>query len=521
MSAQTPLCCELTNRSFMQLLARIARELGFEVKRWPVRGPETCMALTRAARDGHISDCSAMLLHAWHGSYDKECVPSWDFYPLLKALKERSVVLYSSPELDEVHSAKRYRSEFMAPTQFLTLTRKAHGIHKDTCSAQELLREAELNGLTTENLMLKQGFSWGGAQVTRLRPFEVLEFLRKRVIPKIPPQAKALTILLQAKVDLVAELRWMVLEGQLRGRGWVTLPVPRVGRRANSGCYKNEAIRPKVEQVVQEATRDAGGQVPQYLRVDFLVDKQGRAWLGERESWGADLVRNQVNPLGRTNPTRAELARAMLSPLRWHCVVSEADSYCETTISMQFKGKKRWRIQAFPEIRHHFNATAFGDEQIYGHRQHVPWTPETEFTVGPGQCFVFPTGYLHETFVDPDGNDQKCYTASTYQFNHPRQVNLYRAFMSILAAGRRKFPLRSWIGRAQGRFSMAHYGLGEPCLEKIESYATLLQEPKRFLAAPDQEQMTAQAREVMKMADGNKDGVLTREELPETEEPRG
>lgn len=27
--------------------------------------------------------------------------------------------------------------------------------------------------------------------------------------------------------------------------------------------------------MVQEATRDAGGQVPQYLRVDFLVDKQG------------------------------------------------------------------------------------------------------------------------------------------------------------------------------------------------------------------------------------------------------
>ncbi|CAK9038991.1 unnamed protein product [Durusdinium trenchii] len=337
MSAQTPLCCELTNRSFMQLLARIARELGFEVKRWPVRGPETCMALTRAARDGHISDCSAMLLHAWHGSYDKECVPSWDFYPLLKALKERSVVLYPSPELDEVHSAKRYRSEFMAPTQFLTLTRKAHGWSANghpvaaavRQAVKELLREAELNGLTTENLMLKQGFSWGGAQVTRLRPFEVLEFLRKRVIPKIPPQAKALTILLQAKVDLVAELRWMVLEGQLRGRGWVTLPVPRVGRRANSGCYKNEvacraalekghldrlaleeAIRPKVEQVVQEATRDAGGQVPQYLRVDFLVDKQGRAWLGERESWGADLVRNQVNPLGRSSCRRFFVPRS-------------------------------------------------------------------------------------------------------------------------------------------------------------------------------------------------------------------
>jgi len=172
---------------------------------------------------------------------------------------------------------------------------------------------------------------------------------------------------------------------------------------------------------------------------------------------------------------------------------SHADSYCETTISMQFKGKKRWRIQAFPEIRHHFNATAFGDEQIYGGRQHVPWTPETEFTVGPGQCFVFPTGYLHETFVDPDSNDQQCYTASTYQFNHPRQVNLYRAFMS--------------------RFSMSHYGLGEPCLEKVESYATLLQETRRFLVAPDKEKMKAEAARVMKFIDSDGDGHFTNEEL--------
>ncbi|CAJ1439572.1 unnamed protein product, partial [Effrenium voratum] len=116
----------------------------------------------------------------------------------------------------------------------------------------------------------------------------------------------------------------------------------------------------------------------------------------------------------------------------------------------------RWRIQAFPEIRHYFNASAFGDEQIYNGKQHVRWTPETEFNVGPGQCFIFPTGYIHETFVDPDRNDHKCYTASTFQFNHPRQVNLYRSYMS--------------------RFSMSHYGMGEPCLDKIESYATLLQD---------------------------------------------
>jgi len=172
---------------------------------------------------------------------------------------------------------------------------------------------------------------------------------------------------------------------------------------------------------------------------------------------------------------------------------SHADSYCETTISMQFKGKKRWRIQAFPEIRHHFNATAFGDEQIYGGRQHVPWMPETEFTVGPGECFVFPTGYIHETFVDPDTNDQQCYTASTYQFNHPRQVNLYRAYMS--------------------RFAMSHYGLGEPCLDKIESYSTLLQDKRRFQATPSKEAMKKEAERVMKLVDSNGDGHFTNEEL--------
>jgi len=338
MCAETPLCCELTNRAFCRLLIQTAHGLGFHVKRWPLADAAGCQELVEAAKRGELKDTTAMMLHSWHGDYEKECVPSWDFYPLLEALRRCSTVVYPSPELDELHSAKRYQSKFMPPTQFLTLRRhgnlwKANGqaVAKALQLAlKELRKDALKAGLDTVNIMLKQGFSWGGAQVTRLRPREVHHFVMTRVIPKIPEKATELTLLLQAKVELVAELRWMVLEGQLRGCGWVTLPVPRLGRRANSGCYKNEqacrkaleklnldrlelesSIRDKVQAVVQEATIDAG-KVPLYLRVDFLVDKQGRAWLGERESWGADLVRNQENPLGRTNPTRAELARAML-----------------------------------------------------------------------------------------------------------------------------------------------------------------------------------------------------------------
>lgn len=171
---------------------------------------------------------------------------------------------------------------------------------------------------------------------------------------------------------------------------------------------------------------------------------------------------------------------------------THADAYCESTISMQFKGNKRWRIQAFPKINHFFNATAFGDETIYDAKTHVAWTPETEFTVGPGQCFVFPTGYLHETFVDPVGNDDGCYTAATFQFNHPRQVNLYRAYLS--------------------RFSMSHYGMTEPCLNNHEHYATLFGRG-RIKGKVDKAAADAKAAEIMEAVDGNRDGRITVDEM--------
>eukprot|EP00929_Paragymnodinium_shiwhaense_P098070 TRINITY_DN59609_c0_g2_i2.p1 TRINITY_DN59609_c0_g2~~TRINITY_DN59609_c0_g2_i2.p1 ORF type:complete len:583 (-),score=145.29 TRINITY_DN59609_c0_g2_i2:119-1867(-) len=173
---------------------------------------------------------------------------------------------------------------------------------------------------------------------------------------------------------------------------------------------------------------------------------------------------------------------------------THADAYCESTISMQFKGKKRWRIQALPEIRHNFNATSFGDSSIYANKLHVPWTPETEFTVGPGECFVFPTGYLHETFVDPEENDGGCYTASTFQFNHPRQVNLYRAYLS--------------------RLSMSHYGMQEPCIRGMETYATLMGTGlMKFKGEPDKAQIDQRAATILKEVDTDGDSQATADEL--------
>mmetsp|Transcript_85086 Transcript_85086/g.150458 ORF Transcript_85086/g.150458 Transcript_85086/m.150458 type:complete len:440 (+) Transcript_85086:52-1371(+) len=355
-NARQPLCCDLTDLNFCSLLAKVARAQGFDVVRWPVRSQTQWLELGEAARTGQMEPGSAaVLMHSWHGSFEKECVPAWDFYPVLDQISARNQLLYPSASLDRLHSEKRYTSKLMPPTKFLHLLRgsggsdwrvKGHG-KKSVCQvAREALvalrKEAKAADLSPDNVMVKQGLSWGGNAVTRLAPSDVPNFIKTQVLPKIPDQASELTVLLQAKIDLVSELRWVILDGELRGRGWVTLHEPRLGRKAVTAGYKNEAkcrdalekagfitddesrialeesMRRKVKQVFEEAVADAGGQVPQYLRVDLLLDKQGRAWLGERESWGADLIRNQKNPCGRSNPNRTEVASAIVSRALHH-----------------------------------------------------------------------------------------------------------------------------------------------------------------------------------------------------------
>lgn len=66
-----------------------------------------------------------------------------------------------------------------------------------------------------------------------------------------------------------------------------------------------------MQESYEEAVTDAGGDRPLYLRVDLLLDKQGRVWLGERESWGADLNGNDEQ--FKMNPTYKELAIKMLT----------------------------------------------------------------------------------------------------------------------------------------------------------------------------------------------------------------
>lgn len=351
-----PHCCELTNLNFRDLLAKEARKHGFNVIRWPVKGKEDWLAVGDAARSGRMAPGpAAVLLHSWHGKYSKECVPAWDFYPVLDAIKERHQLLYPSAQLDQLHSEKRYSSALMPPTKFIHFVRRPDsktewdvaddeqrkGSQALKAAVAGLRRDAASAGLPLKDVMVKQGLSWGGEAVARVAPDAVPTYIRQKVLPTVPPEAEKLTVLLQAKIELVAELRWIILDGKLRGRGWRTYKqAPRgksvkvAGMRdeeesrealAEAGLAMNEtglraleeSMRSKVEQVYAEAVADAGGEEPQYLRVDLLIDKQGRAWLGERESWGADLMKNTYNPstqrFSRKDPSRPEVAAAMVS----------------------------------------------------------------------------------------------------------------------------------------------------------------------------------------------------------------
>jgi len=350
--AQKPACCDMTGVYFRELLAKEARARGMQVVRWPISGRSKWLAFGEAVRSGRTEPgAAAVLLHSWYKGYEKECVPAWEFYPILEEVATRHSLLYPSAALDRLHSEKRYTSSLMAPTVHLHFSRQPDlpGGWQISCdelsnvdsstmkdvsdvvsrAVGALASKASSAGLKLNDVMMKQGLSWGGEAVIPLAPSAVPRYIVRKVLPSVPRHAETLTILLQAKVDIVSELRWVILNGELRGRAWKTFKKARRGHFASTARYKSEeasreslkhaglaaddegcrkmeeSLRHKVEQVLSEATADAGGEVPQFLRVDFIVDAQGRAWLGERESWGADL--NQGH-----NPSKSEVAKAIV-----------------------------------------------------------------------------------------------------------------------------------------------------------------------------------------------------------------
>merc|ERR1719281_2316686 len=131
-----------------------------------------------------------------------------------------------------------------------------------------------------------------------------------------------------------------MVDGELRSKEWKSLNTPDRGELACDADYQDQHEAKKLvekfckqfgkftideleerigglcKKVYTEITADANGEPPLYCRVDFLLDKQGRLWLGERESWGADLNGNDETK--KMDPTYKELVSKLIIKTKAH-----------------------------------------------------------------------------------------------------------------------------------------------------------------------------------------------------------
>merc|ERR1719163_1981399 len=73
-----------------------------------------------------------------------------------------------------------------------------------------------------------------------MKPAKIPEHVVQKVLTKVPVEAKRITILLQAKLDIVSELRWCTVDGELRSCQWKSLNEPKRGQLAADADYQDQ-----------------------------------------------------------------------------------------------------------------------------------------------------------------------------------------------------------------------------------------------------------------------------------------
>jgi len=91
------------------------------------------------------------------------------------------------------------------------------------------------------------------------------------------------------------------------------------------------------KRVYAEAAADAGGKEPLYMRIDLLLDKQGRVWLGERESWGADL--KMADSCKGMDPTFATMAKTMITKTKLNLRSFRKGKHASTPVGRKVRSK--------------------------------------------------------------------------------------------------------------------------------------------------------------------------------------
>jgi len=162
------------------------------------------------------------------------------------------------------------------------------------------------------------------------------------------------------------------------------------------------------------------------------------------------------------------------------------DGYCESVVSLQLLGNKKWRKMLQPEMTFLHSYDEF-DGGVY---RAGYWKPDLGFTNSPGSAVIWPPGYLHETKTEAPASGE-CGSAITLQFAFPQPVQFLRAFLPRLA-------LSSEVGACAGR------------QRSWSIYATF--SVPGIKPSPKEIDMKGQLQEILRSVDGDGDGIITVDE---------
>jgi len=98
------------------------------------------------------------------------------------------------------------------------------------------------------------------------------------------------------------------------------------------------------------------------------------------------------------------------------------DMHCESTMSIQLDGTKRWRIGLASATDESLPTGAYGDGMAYG--REGGWTPTYDFELQKGEALFFPPAFIHES----NNVGTTCAASITHQYSFPMAAGFFRAW---------------------------------------------------------------------------------------------
>ncbi|CAJ1444586.1 unnamed protein product [Effrenium voratum] len=188
------------------------------------------------------------------------------------------------------------------------------------------------------------------------------------------------------------------------------------------------------------------------------------------------------DPLNRAKMNRS--FEVWFSPGAYSGAGAHNDGYCESVVSLQLRGDKRWRKMMLPKMSFLDSFDEF-DGGVYDAGK---WDPDLAFLNSARGAVIWPPGYLHETSTLPPP-DGKCGSALTLQYAFPQPVQFLRAFLPRLS-------LSAEVGHCVGM--------------QWSGYATM--EVKGIGPTAKEQKMKEQLRKILELVDTDQDGEITVEE---------